>query len=68
MAVKMIRAYVVVDSCGMWVTRQFGSAKAAIKNLNKAREEAGDMNCTVVEIMTAYEVDEPKISFTRVTE
>ena len=46
MAVKMIRAYVVVDSCGMWVTRQFGSAKAAIKNLNKAREEAGDMNCT----------------------
>ena len=65
MSVKMMRAYVVVDSSGFWVTRPLGSAKAAIKNLNSAREKSLDMNCSVVEIMTAHEVANFEIKLRR---
>ena len=46
--VDITRAYVVVDESGTWISRPFGSAKAALKSAG--RREDGYF--TVIEITT----------------
>ena len=43
----MVRAYVVVNSSGEWLSRPFGSAEAASKAAKRMKDA-----CTILEITT----------------